>query len=135
MATKAKGFPGDADYDPGTELDDILDPDLAKLLSQPPAAGWQPHPGSMVTGTVEEIDETDAGGFGTYPVVTILKDNGQSVAIHCFHEVLKNRITSLINSGRLTEGSKIGVVYYGKTDGGSFGGYENYKVVVKRQIS
>lgn len=114
------------------DMNEQLDPELAKLLAQPPAKGWQPNVGDMLTGTVLEIDTGDAGGFQSYPLLTIQKDNGEVVAVHCFHSVLKNRVEHLIASGKLLEGSKVGIVYQGKAEGaGNYDGYEQYRFIVK----
>ncbi len=119
------------DFSDPLAVDEVYDPDMLKLLQQPPAKGWQPNPGDMMTGTCIEIDDADAGGFGVYPLLTIEKDNGEVVAVHCFHEVLKTRVQSLIDRGKLVEGSRVGIVYQGKTAGGNFGGYENYRFIVR----
>lgn len=101
------------------------DDELAKLLDQPVAKGWVPQPGDKVTGTVIDVD-TATSEYGEYPLIEVQRPDGSTVAVHAFHTVLKKRI----ESKRPKIGDRIGIVYFGKDEGGKFGGFENYKVVV-----
>lgn len=91
------------------------------------AEGWRPEVGDKVIGTIVELDETD-GGFGTYPVVTILTDEGDEVAVHGFHTVLKNELAKK----RPKVGDRIGISYGGKAKGKS---YERYRVILEQDRS
>lgn len=51
--------------------------------------GWRPqNPGDAVAGEVIDASARD-GGFGTYVVLTIRRDDGAETDIHCFHSVLQ----------------------------------------------
>jgi hypothetical protein len=101
------------------------DDELAKLLDQPAAKGWLPKPGDKVTGIVVDVD-TATSEYGEYPLIEVQRPDGSTVAVHAFHEVLKKRIASK----KPKIGDRIGIVYFGKDEGGKYGGFENYKVVV-----
>lgn len=116
-----RGFPGDAEYDP----------ELAKLLSQPEPEGWKPAVGDTIMGTVVDIETAgQESTFGSYPLVTVEEADGTLVAVHCFHTMLKSRIERAKSSGKLREGSRIGITYYGPVEGGGYGHFEKYRVVV-----
>lgn len=123
------GFPGDDNYDAGP---DDLDAELSEALDRPEAEGWRPSVGEKLTGILVDIDTSDAGGYGAYPLLTIRKPSGQEVAVHCFHTTLKNRVESMLASGKLTEGSRVGIVYLGEV-GGKPGTqpFHLYKLVVR----
>lgn len=55
--------------------------------------GWRPDPGDVLSGEVTEVakgwsDYTDS----YYPIVTLRTDDGKMVNVHCFHEILKERM-------------------------------------------
>lgn len=110
----ATGFPGDENYDPG--IADI-DAELDAALDHPEAEGWRPKVGDKLTGTLVDIDTSDAGGYGAYPLLTIARPSGEEVAVHCFHTTLKNRVERMIESGKLREGARVGIAYLGEVEG------------------
>lgn len=74
--------------------------------------GWRPSPGDVLTGKVSEVgkgwsDYTDS----FYPIVTIETDDGKFVNVHCFHEILKQRMLDL----RPTIGQEITITCGEKT--------------------
>lgn len=76
------------------------------------AEGWRPEEGDLLIGEVTEVTSgwsDHAGDF--YPILTIKRrDNGESVSVHCFHTVLKNKILTL----RPQVGQTVGIKYLGK---------------------
>lgn len=92
------------------------------------AAGWKPEVGDVLVGEV--LDVTRAVNFnqdGYYPIITIKPDRGSSrpinsvdedysqgdpVAIHGFHTVLRNRLIEL----KPLVGERIGIKYVSATE-------------------
>lgn len=102
------------------DLDAILDTDTE---------GWNPEAGAKLIGRVLVVGECDCGGFGAHPLIEVLTDDGKAVAVHGFHEVLRNAI----RRNNPVPGNTIGIKYLGKAEGrGSFEGYEEYRMVVQR---
>ena len=74
--------------------------------------GWKPKPGVVMEGEVLDI----SSGYSTYkdenyPILTIQPAEGEPKDVHCFHEVLRNKILQL----RPQVGEKVGIKYLGKT--------------------
>lgn len=102
------------------DMDTILDSE---------SEGWNPDPGAKLVGTVILVGACDCGGFGSHPLLEIMTDEGSAVAVHGFHEVLRNAIARW----EPKPGERVGIKYHGKLVGrGSFEGYENYRMVVLR---
>jgi hypothetical protein len=87
------------------------------------AEAWKPEEGAKLIGTVVETDERESK-HGNYPLVVVETDDGDEIAVHCFHTVLKNEV----ERKRPEPGDLIGIVYRGL----SAKGYESYKVVLER---
>lgn len=87
--------------------------------------GWRPAVGDTLIGTVTEVSTRESEFGGAYPLVVVATEDGDEVAIHGFHAVLKNELARL----RPKEGDKMGVKYHGKDDKG---GYERYRVIIER---
>lgn len=105
----ATGFPGDDNYQaaPAGELD----PELAKLLDLGLAKGWLPRPGDKVGGTL--VDRyTGESDYGIYPILEIEQANGEVIAVHGFHTVLRGQIERKDPQ----PGDRVGVTYYGPQD-------------------
>jgi len=81
---------------------------------------WRPQPGEKVAGIVTDQTERD-GGFGRYPIVTMRQENGEEIALHCFHEVLQGELARIAPK----VGDMIGVAYRGKHPER---GYHQYRV-------
>ena len=108
--TGAVGFEGDENYEPGAPAPEV-DPELAALLDKGLAKGWLPQPGDKVGGVL--IDRYDGtSDYGEYPILEIEQSNGEVIAVHGFHRVLRSQIER--KDPRL--GDKVGVHYYGLHD-------------------
>ena len=86
------------------------------------APGWTPQPGDKVVGRVVAMD-TRVGKYSKYPIVTMKRESGEEVALHCFHFVLRRELAKF----EPKVGDELGVLYEGppippKT-------YHRYKVV------
>jgi hypothetical protein len=75
------------------------------------AKGWKPEEGDVLVGTVTNVDFGWSEYRGEYPIITVQPEGGgDPVALHCFHDALFNRMSSL----RPGIGERIGVQYKGK---------------------
>jgi len=85
---------------------------------------WKPKPGDTLIGTLLEITERESE-YGVYPLLIIETEDGDEVAVHGFHTVLKNEL------GRQAPvvGDQIGIIYHGKDEDRK---YEKYRVVLDR---
>jgi hypothetical protein len=88
------------------------------------AEGWKPSPGDKLIGTVVEVDERTSH-YGAYPLVVVETDDGDEVAVHGFHTVLKNELARK----RPAPGDLLGIVYQGRDTERN---YEKYRVVLER---
>lgn len=60
------------------------------------AAGWRPSEGDVVSGQVVSIDRGWSSQMDSYyPIVTLQPDEGDPVAIHCFHASLRAKLVDL----------------------------------------
>jgi hypothetical protein len=96
---------------------------IADRLGEFPEA-WRPEPGEKLVGVVVELGDRD-GGFGDYPVVAVLGEDGEEYAVHAFHTVLRNEVAKQ----RPAVGDRIGIAYHGKD---AAKGYEKYRVIVEK---
>lgn len=99
---------------------------MEERLEEGFAPGWRPAPGDMIVGTVVDISQGE-GDYGPYPIVTIEQPNGEALAVHAFHTVLKKELSAK----RPTEGDKLGIKYLGMPAGKN---YEAYRVVLERVV-
>jgi hypothetical protein len=90
------------------------------------AEGWRPEPEDKLIGDVVELAEND-GGFGEYPVVAVLTDDGDEKAVHGFHTVLRGELAKQ----QPAVGDRIGIAYHGKVKGKNGTEYESYRVIVE----
>jgi hypothetical protein len=90
------------------------------------APAWRPERGEKLVGEVVAISER-TGGYGSYPIVTLRRDDGGEVAIHAFHQVLAARLAEV----QPKVGEHLGVKYEGEINGGERR-YHSYRVVVDR---
>lgn len=86
---------------------------------------WKPEPGDIVTGRVVDIEMFD-GKFGTYPLLMLETDDGDEIAVHAFHTVLKSELARK----RPQPGDLIGIKFQGDPEGR---GYQAYKVRLERK--
>jgi hypothetical protein len=73
------------------------------------APGWRPEPGDTVTGEVISVDMAE-NQYGPYPVVTVQQEDGEKIALHAFHTVLRNAF----ERARPMPGIKLAVRYTGE---------------------
>lgn len=99
--------------------------DIESRLDVEFAPAWRPDPGDKLSGEVVGIGER-AGEYGSYPIVTLRRDDGEELALHAFHSVLASELAAL----RPKLGDRLAVRYDGKkqTRTGT-GSYHGYKVV------
>lgn len=103
------------------------------------AEGWRPDPGDKIQGTIVDITTRDSEyQDDTYPVLEIKNElDGEYIAVHAFHSVLKREISNQ----KPEVGDRIGIKYFGKVTGkrtdtkGRPVEFEKYKVVVDRAIA
>src|SRR5206468_3062798 len=88
------------------------------------AEPWKPEPGDKLIGEVADLDERESE-YGSYPIVTVLTDEGEELAFHAFRTVAKNELAKV----RPQIGDRIGIAYHGKPDGKD---YELYRIIVER---
>jgi hypothetical protein len=112
-----------------------VEPSMLDRLQQEAAEGWNPNEGDTLVGTVLSIKASQPNEYGIYPIVTLQSEDGKSVAVHCFHQTLKERLLEK----RPAPGEKIAIQYVGtkeskqRTDpSGKPVTYHNYAVVVDR---
>ncbi len=87
--------------------------------------GWRPTEGQELIGTLVRVNERTTEN-GSYKVYTVQEPDGERLALHAFHKVLKDRLEE--DPPRL--GDEIAVRYLGLKQGESFS-YHNYRVVVE----
>jgi hypothetical protein len=97
-------------------------------LKAPPAKGWQPKAGDMVVGTITKMSMAPGTNWGPYPLIELEPEQGEPVAVHAFHTILRNEIEAL----QPTEGDRIGILYVGKAANKGGVEYENYRVELER---
>ena len=98
---------------------------ITERLNRDTAPGWRPEPGDEIIGAVIAVDVASSKYNGNYPVVTVLTEDGQEVAVHGFHSVLKSEFQR--KQPRIND--TLGVKYVGIPEGKK---YEHYRVVVER---
>jgi hypothetical protein len=89
------------------------------------APAWRPDVDDQLVGEVVALSEHD-GGFGAYPIVTLRRDGGEEVAVHCIHYVLSSELAKL----RPKAGDRLAIKFLGKLAKKSgTGSYNGYRVV------
>lgn len=109
--------------------------DMLDRLQQEAAEGWNPNEGDTLMGTILSIKVSQPNEYGVYPILTLMTDEGKPIAVHCFHQTLKDRLLEK----RPAPGEKIAIQYVGtalsknRTDPkGEPVEYHRYAVVVDR---
>lgn len=104
-----------------TSLRDLVDKDYAE--------GWKPNEGDYLEGVVTEISSRD-GGYGEYPILTVLTDDKKEIAWHASSTVAKSQVADK----QPNVGDRIGVLYKGKQPKKSDPKVEQhvYRLVVER---
>lgn len=90
------------------------------------APAWRPDHGDKLAGEVVALSERD-GGYGSYPIVTLRRDDGEELAVHAMHQVLSSQLAEL----RPKVGDRIAIAYRGKVapKSGTGAPYHSYRVV------
>jgi hypothetical protein len=109
-----------SDAFPGIEEDDsfVKTPEaLQALYTQVDrdVLGWRPEPGDKVGGILRDIEDSEEGEFGSYPILIIETPSGRLVGVHAFHTVLRNAIERKYKRGTLRVGDNVAVLYQGQT--------------------
>lgn len=105
----------------------------SKTQTPPPdefdfAGAWRPEPGDILKGSIVQLD-MGYSEYGNYPIVTVKPDDGgDDVAVHCFHEALRNKLQEL----KPDVGDSIGIKYFGEVDSKS--GKRKYQKYVAKLI-
>lgn len=74
--------------------------------------GWEPDEGDVLIGTVVDVSAgTSEYLKDPYPILTIKdEENGELTSVHCFHDILLNRVLAL----QPVEGERVGIKFHGK---------------------
>jgi hypothetical protein len=62
---------------------------MSERLGMFPEA-WKPKEGDQLIGTITELSDRD-GGFGDYPVVTVLTEAGDEYAVHGYRVIVDRK--------------------------------------------
>lgn len=84
---------------------------MEERMNAPDPEGWRPEAGDVVIGVVDEVTSRE-GDYGLYPLIIVEKSDGEFIAVHAFHTVLRNEIESLQPS----VGDDIGIKYLGQQE-------------------
>jgi hypothetical protein len=106
---------------------------LENRLEQGNARAWRPDQDdeALLVGEVVDIDSGSSEYQGTYPILTIRKDDGEEVAVHAFHTVIKNELIRQ----RPKAGERIGIKFLGEQPtkpGSPYKSFIGYRVKVDR---
>lgn len=106
-----------------------VNPDQAVMdqLDAQGARGWKPDEGDTIVGSIQKISASTPSKYGIYPIVLVMTEDGELVNLHCFHNVLRNRLLEQ----RPKVGERIAVKYVGREQGKNFDEpYYSYSVVM-----
>lgn len=104
-------FPGLTDLDE-SQATESLQTLLNRVERQ--AVGWRPSPGDKVGGILRDIEDSESGEFGSYPILIIETPSGRLVSVHGFHTVLRNLIERKYKRGTLRPGDEVAILYRGQ---------------------
>lgn len=108
--------------------------DLNETLAIRTARGWRPQPGETLEATLVALEKRE-GDYGAYPCLIYRTDEGQYVAVHAFHDVLKDEYAKLHAAGQTQPGRRHTVHYAGRQASKNIGPdgkprqYESYVVL------
>lgn len=85
--------------------------------------GWRPEPGDVIAGRIVDMDMANSN-YGAYPVLTIQPQNGDEIAIHCFHNTLRGKLEQI----QPQLGDSIQVKYVGLIERDGAQPYHLYRV-------
>lgn len=106
---------------------------LEDRLEQGNARAWRPDQDDpdLLVGEVVDIDSGSSDYQGVYPILTVRKEDGEEVAVHAFHTVLKNELVRQ----RPKAGERIGIKFLGEQPtkpGSPYKSFIGYRVKVDR---
>jgi hypothetical protein len=102
--------------------------DVNQQVDREYAKAWRYQPDDKLVGEVVELSQRD-GAYGTYPIVTVRKDDGSELAFHAFHTVAQNELAR----ARPQVGERIAIKYVGVASGADGrSSYHRYRVAVDR---
>jgi hypothetical protein len=115
-----------------------LPEELRQLLDQSEKeyVGWNPEEQPQVVGTVADIQTNcDCGGYGAHNIIFIDSPVGSSVAVHCFHTILRSQVDERIRLGKISAGDLIAISYLGTKPSKVKGHADqnDYRVVVRQK--
>lgn len=98
--------------------------------------GWNPEERPQVVGTIADIQSNcDCGGYGGHNILFIDSPVGESVAVHCFHTILRSQTEDRIRTGRIASGDLIAISYLGTRPSKVKGHADqnDYRVVIRQK--
>jgi hypothetical protein len=98
-----------------------------KQVDREYAEAWRPEAGDKLVGEVVELGQRE-GAFGTYPIVTVRRDDGTEAALHAFHTVAANELAKAAPQ----VGERIAIKYVGQKETESGQAYHAYRVATDR---
>jgi hypothetical protein len=102
---------------------------LRDELLREPAPGWRPEPGDVLIGRVIGFDERPGFAGVMYPIIEVERDDGERVAVHAFHTVLRDELAR----HKPKRGDRLGIAYHGeRRTGDGDNTYQLYRVRVVR---
>ena len=121
------------------EIDkDQLPEEFRQMLEQSEKEylGWNPDEQPQVIGTIADIQTNcDCGGYGAHNILFIDSPVGNSVAVHCFHTILRSQVDDRIRLGKISAGDLIAISYLGTKPSKVKGHADqnDYRVVVRQK--
>ncbi len=98
--------------------------DLESRLDRDEAPIWHPQPGEKLIGRVVEL-EWKTGDYEPHPLVTLVDDDGNEMAVRASATVLRNALERL----RVQIGDKIAIRYNGERKSQAGRSYRDFRVV------
>lgn len=103
--------------------------ELLARLDRDPAPGWRPSPGDAVAGQVVEVTSGTSDYSDAYPIVVLRKADGNEIAVHCFHSVLRREVAKR----GVRVGDTMAVRFLGRHQSKTGGSaYDAYRMVVEQ---
>lgn len=71
--------------------------EIARKIALASAPAWRPNPGdTLLNPTVVGVRKGGVGGeYGTYPILVVESTDGDILAIHAFHTLLRDRLAEI----------------------------------------
>ena len=107
------------------------DQDMLDELDQEPviAEAWIPdNEGDTIIGVVESVTVYTGGEYDDYPVVTLITDDGELRAIHCFGTVLAGHVTK----DNPQKGDRYAIRYAGERQSKNGRTYKDWRTALRK---